>query len=140
MLKATIQDKKNFLKECSNKLIKDFVKQISDIRDMFKNDDSGLPALMAEVNDSINKLKETDRFIEKEVELCEYRVNKCEKEIGYHLLGDKRKEENVVKNEEEEHCEKESKNNVSGSVSDKHSQSGDKESEQSKSEEMSDAD
>ena len=41
MLKGSLQTSMNLIKEQSNALIKDFVKQISDLRDTFTNETKG---------------------------------------------------------------------------------------------------
>jgi hypothetical protein len=85
------------MKDCANNEVRYFMKQINDIRDTFKQDQTDITNLFQEVNTQLNVLKEADRFITKEVNLCEYRLNNCEKEIGYHLLGKKEHKDNILK-------------------------------------------
>ena len=88
------------MKDCANNVVRYFMKQINDIRDTFKQDQTDITNLFQEVNTQLNVLKEADRFITKEVNLCEYRLNNCEKEIGYHLLGKKEHKDNILKEKE----------------------------------------
>ena len=88
------------MKDCANNVVRYFMKQINDIKDTFKQDQSDITNLFQEVKAQLNVLKEADRFITKEMDLCEFRLNNCEKEIGYHLLGKKEQNDNVLKDKE----------------------------------------
>ena len=103
MLKGSLQTSMNLIKEQSNALIKDFVKQISDLRDTFTNETKGFGLMFENIKTDVNKLKEQRQEIQNNVEICEYRVNRCENDIGYHLLGNKSK--SSIFNKEDEHRE-----------------------------------
>ena len=118
------------MKDCANNVVRYFMKQINDIRDAFKQDQTDITNLFQEVNTQLNVLKEADRFITKEVNLCEYRLNNCEKEIGYHLLGKKEHKDNILKEKE---VNNETEGNMIG-ISNNNSMSENNESKQSQSE------
>ena len=118
------------MKDCANNVVRYFMKQINDIRDTFKQDQTDITNLFQEVNTQLNVLKEADRFITKEVNLCEYRLNNCEKEIGYHLLGKKEHKDNILKEKE---VNNETERNMIG-ISNNNSMSENNESKQSQSE------
>ena len=118
------------MKDCANNVVRYFMKQINDIRDSFKQDQTDIANLFQEVNTQLNVLKEADRFITKEVDLCEFRLNNCEKEIGYHLLGKKDHKDNILKDKE---VNNENEGNIIG-ISNNNSLSENHESKQSQSE------
>lgn len=118
------------MKDCANNVVRYFMKQINDIRDTFKQDQSEITNLFQEVNTQLNVLKEADRFLAKEVEICEYRLGNCEKEIGYHLLGKKEHKENVLT---DKNINNEKEGNIIG-ISNNNSLSENNESKQSQSE------
>ena len=101
MLKGAIQTSMNLVKEQSNQLIKDFIKKITDLQDLYTNDATGYGLIYDNIKNDINKLKEEENSLKHNVQICEYRVNRCENDIGYHLLGNK-SNSNLLEGKKEE--------------------------------------
>ncbi len=103
ILKGSLQQSSNFLKEESNGLIKDIVEQIYNLRELFEKGNKGLNQTANEVQESLKKLKEVQSKARKEIIDCDKRISECENQIGYKLLGNpsysfmKEKKINTVK-------------------------------------------
>ena len=87
ILKGSLQQSSNFLKEESNGLIKDIVEQIYNLRELFEKGNKGLNQTTNEVKESLKKLKDVQSKARKEIIECDKRINECENQIGYKLLG-----------------------------------------------------
>ena len=87
ILKGSLQESSNYLKEESNKLIKDIVEQIYNIRELFEKGNKGLNQTTLEVQEGLKKLKNIQSKARKEIINCDQRISKCEEQIGYKLLG-----------------------------------------------------
>ena len=87
MLKGSLQQSSNFLKEESNGLIKDFVEKIYDLRELFEKGNKGLNQTTSEVQEGLKKLKDVQSKARKEIIQCDKRITQCEDQIGYKLLG-----------------------------------------------------
>ena len=87
ILKGSLQESSNYLKEESNKLIKDIVEQIYNIRELFEKGNKGLNQTTLEVQEGLKQLKNIQSKARKEIINCEQRISKCEEQIGYKLLG-----------------------------------------------------
>ena len=87
ILKGSLQQSSNFLKEESNGLIKDIVEQIYNLRELFEKGNKGLNQTVNEVQESLKKLKEVQSTARKQIIDCDKRITECENQIGYKLLG-----------------------------------------------------
>ena len=87
ILKGSLQESSNYLKEESNKLIKDIVEQIYNIRELFEKGNKGLNQTTLEVQEGLKQLKNIQSKARKEIINCDQRISKCEEQIGYKLLG-----------------------------------------------------
>ena len=87
ILKGSLQQSSNYLKEESNNLIKDIVEQIYNLRELFEKGNKGLNQTTLEVQDGLKKLKDIQSKARKEIINCDKRITKCEDQIGYKLLG-----------------------------------------------------
>ena len=87
MLKGSLQQSSNYLKEESNSLIKDIVEKIYDIRELFEKGNKGLNQTTLEVQEGLKKLKDVQSKARKEIIQCDKRITQCEDQIGYKLLG-----------------------------------------------------
>jgi len=87
ILKGSLQQSSNFLKEESNGLIKDIVEQIYNLRELFEKGNKGLNQTTNEVKESLKKLKDVQSKARKEIIECDKRIGECENQIGYKLLG-----------------------------------------------------
>ena len=89
MLKGDLQNSMNKLRNESTKLIKEVVNEIYNLRNSYASDTKGMGKIIIKVKEEVAKVKEDSRKIQMEALNCEYRVNQCEDQIGYHLLGEK---------------------------------------------------
>ena len=87
ILKGSLQQSANYLKEESNGLIKDIVEQIYNLRELFEKGNKGLNQTTLEVQEGLKKLKSTQSLARKEIINCDKRISECEDQIGYKLLG-----------------------------------------------------
>ena len=87
ILKGSLQQSSNFLKEESNGLIKDIVEQIYNLRELFEKGNKGLNQTTNEVKEGLKKLKDVQSKARKEIIECDKRITECENQIGYKLLG-----------------------------------------------------
>ena len=87
ILKGSLQQSSNFLKEESNGLIKDIVEQIYNLRELFEKGNKGLNQTTNEVKEGLKKLKDVQSKSRKEIIECDKRITECENQIGYKLLG-----------------------------------------------------
>ena len=87
MLKGSLQQSSNFLKEESNNLIKDIVEKIYNLRELFEKGNKGLNQTTQEVQEGLKKLKDVQSKARKEIIQCDKRITQCEDQIGYKLLG-----------------------------------------------------
>ena len=87
ILKGSLQQSSNFLKEESSGLIKDIVEQIYNLRELFEKGNKGLNQTTQEVQEGLKKLKNTQSRARKEIINCDQRITQCEDQIGYKLLG-----------------------------------------------------
>ena len=87
ILKGSLQQSSNFLKEESNGLIKDIVEQIYNLRELFEKGNKGLNQTTNEVKEGLKKLKDVQSKARKEIIDCDKRIGECENQIGYKLLG-----------------------------------------------------
>ena len=87
ILKGSLQQSSNFLKEESNGLIKDIVEQIYNLRELFEKGNKGLNQTTNEVKEGLKKLKDVQSKARKEIIECDKRITECENQLGYKLLG-----------------------------------------------------
>ena len=87
ILKGSLQQSANYLKEESNSLIKDIVEQIYNLRELFEKGNKGLNQTTLEVQEGLNELKNIQSKARKEIINCDKRISQCEDQIGYKLLG-----------------------------------------------------
>ena len=87
ILKGSLQQSANYLKEESNGLIKDIVEQIYNLRELFEKGNKGLNQTTLEVQEGLKQVKSIQSKARKEIINCDKRISKCEDQIGYKLLG-----------------------------------------------------
>ena len=87
VLKSSLQNSENLLKQESNDVIIDVVEKIYMLKTMCAEEAKKVHELYKEVNGQFIKLIDINRRLKFEVEKCEYKVNHCENEIGYKLLS-----------------------------------------------------
>ena len=87
ILKGSLQQSANYLKEESNSLIKDIVEQIYNLRKLYEKGNKGLNQTTLEVQEGLKELKNIQSKARKEIINCDKRISQCEDQIGYKLLG-----------------------------------------------------
>ena len=87
ILKSSIQNSANILKQECNDVIIDVVEKIYMLKTMCADEAKKVHELYKEVNAQFNKIIDVNRRLKFEVEKCEYKINHCENEIGYKLLN-----------------------------------------------------
>ena len=85
--KSSLQHSENLIREQANTIVKDFVEKIFNIRQMFIKTDKEINGIISETNSCVLNLQNANDFNNKDINDCTYRINKCEKKIGYKLLG-----------------------------------------------------
>jgi hypothetical protein len=87
ILKSSLQNSENILKQESNDVIIDVVEKIYMIKTMCAEEAKKVHDLYKEVNAQFIKIIAVNQKLKLEVEKCEYKINHCENEIGYKLLN-----------------------------------------------------
>ena len=86
VLKGSLQQSENIIREESINVVKDVFEKIHMVRTMCQNEAKSITNLFTKVNAEFNKISKTQHEIKKEIEICNYRINHCENDIGYRLL------------------------------------------------------
>ena len=86
VLKGSLQQSENIIREESINVVKDVFEKIHMVRTMCKNEAKSISNLFTKVNAEFNKISKVQHEIKREIEICNYRINHCENDIGYRLL------------------------------------------------------
>ena len=86
VLKGSLQQSENIIREESINVVKDVFEKIHTVRTMCKNEAKSISNLFTKVNAEFNKISKVQHEIKKEIEICNYRINHCENDIGYRML------------------------------------------------------
>ena len=87
MYKSSLQQSENLMREMANSIVKDFVEKIYNLREKFFNSNKDLANIHKEYSKNIFDLNNIQKKNENEIKDCDYRINACERQIGYKLLG-----------------------------------------------------
>ena len=85
--KSSLQDSENLIREKANSVVRDLVDKIFNLRQMFLNANKTISMTINEVNQNVIKVTEMQARTKKEINDCDHRINDCEGQIGYKLLG-----------------------------------------------------
>ena len=85
--KSSLQDSENLIREKANSVVRDLVDKIFNLRQMFTNANKTISMTINEVNKNVIKVTEMQARTKKEINDCDHRINDCEGQIGYKLLG-----------------------------------------------------
>ncbi len=86
VLKGSLQQSENIIREESINVVKDVFEKIHMVRTMCQNEAKSITNLFTKVNAEFNKISKAQHEIKKEIEICNYRINHCENDIGYRML------------------------------------------------------
>lgn len=87
MYKSSLQQSENLMREMANSIVKDFVEKIYNLREKFFNSNKDLAIINKEYSKNIFNLNNIQKKNQNEIKECDYRINACERQIGYKLLG-----------------------------------------------------
>ena len=85
--KSSLQDSENLIREKANSVVRDLVDKIFNLRQMLTNANKTISMTINEVNQNVIKVTEMQARTKKEINDCDHRINDCEGQIGYKLLG-----------------------------------------------------
>ena len=85
--KSSLQQSENLIREKSNSIVKDLVDKIFNLRTMFTNANRAISLSINEVNNNVIRVSQIQARTKKEIHDCAHRINDCEGQIGYKLLG-----------------------------------------------------
>ena len=85
--KSSLQDSENLIREKANSVVRDLVDKIFNLRQMFTNANKTISMTINEVNQNVIKVTQMQARTKKEINDCDHRINDCEGQIGYKLLG-----------------------------------------------------
>jgi hypothetical protein len=87
MYKSSLQHSENLMREMANSIVKDFVDKIYNLREKVLSSNNDLANINKEYSRNIIELNNIQKKNKNEIKDCDYRINACEKQIGYKLLG-----------------------------------------------------
>lgn len=87
MYKSSLQMSENLMRERANSIVKDFIDKLYNLRGMFINPNTDSTNLIKEAKKGAMNLENIQKKNKNEIKDCDYRINKCERQIGYKLLG-----------------------------------------------------
>ena len=85
--KSSLQDSENLIRERANSVVRDLVDKIFNLRQMLNNSNKAITMTINEVNQNVIKVTQMQARTRKEINDCDHRINDCEGQIGYKLLG-----------------------------------------------------
>ena len=85
--KSSLQHSENFIREKADTVVKDLVDKIFNLRQLFMNANRSISMTINEVNNNVIKVRQIQANTKKEIHECDRRINDCEGQIGYKLLG-----------------------------------------------------
>ena len=85
--KSSLQQSENLIREKANFVVKDLVDKIFNLREMFLNANKNITLTINEVNQNVIRVSQIQARTKKEIHDCDHRINNCEGQIGYKLLG-----------------------------------------------------
>ena len=86
ILKGSIQNSKNYIKQNSNRVYKSIVDKLYDIRQLFKKEMEKQKDSHLENMNLFSGVIEYNKKLKEELNQCEIMLNHCENQIGYKLL------------------------------------------------------
>ena len=87
MYKSSLQMSENLMRERANSIVKDFIDKLYNLKGMFNNPNTDATNIIKEAKKGAMNLENMQKKNKNEIKDCDYRINKCERQIGYKLLG-----------------------------------------------------
>ena len=87
MYKSSLQMSENLMRERANSIVRDFVEKLYNLKEMFINSNTDAESIINETRKGIMNLENVQKINKNEIKDCDYRLNRCERQIGYKLLG-----------------------------------------------------
>ena len=87
MYKSSLQMSENLMRERANSIVRDFVEKLYNLKEMFINSNTDAESIINETRKGIMNLENVEKRNKSAIKDCDYRLNRCERQIGYKLLG-----------------------------------------------------
>ena len=87
MYKSSLQMSENLMRERANSIVRDFVEKLYNLKELFMSSNTDADNIMNETRKGIINLENVQKINKNEIKDCDYRLNRCERQIGYKLLG-----------------------------------------------------
>ena len=87
MCKSSLQMSENLMRERANSIVRDFVEKLYNLKELFMSSNTDADNIMNETRKGIMNLENVQKINKNEIKDCDYRLNRCERQIGYKLLG-----------------------------------------------------
>ena len=85
--KSSLQQSENLIREKSNSVVRDMVDKIFNLRQMFANANKNISMTISEVKHNVMRIEQIQAKTRKDINDCDHKINDCERQIGYKLLG-----------------------------------------------------
>ena len=87
MCKSSLQMSENLMRERANSIVRDFVEKLYNLKELFMSSNTDADNIINETRKGIMNLENVQKINKNEIKDCDYRLNRCERQIGYKLLG-----------------------------------------------------
>ena len=87
MCKSSLQMSENLMRERANSIVRDFVEKLYNLKELFMSSNTDADNIMNETRKGIMNLENVQKINKNEIKDCDYRLNRCERQIGNKLLG-----------------------------------------------------
>ena len=85
--KSSLQQSENLIREQADNVTKELVDKIFNLRQLFFGANKAISMTINDVNNNMLKVKQSQIKLKKEIHECDRRINACESQVGYKLLG-----------------------------------------------------
>ena len=85
--KSSLQQSENLIREQADNVTRELVDKIFNLRQLFFGANRAISMTINEVNNNMLKVKQSQIKLKKEIHECDRRINACESQVGYKLLG-----------------------------------------------------
>ena len=85
--KSSLQQSENLIREQADNVTRELVDKIFNLRQLFFGANKAISMTINDVNANMLKVKQSQIKLKKEIHECDRRINACESQVGYKLLG-----------------------------------------------------